>query len=94
MDTKTSLGHFVEEKILWPLTRFFFDVCLYILCLIENYTEGVMSNYIPEMCEVTIRSFIVLWHVQDTKVVCHKKSPFHCLVQFVFICLHECNEVT
>jgi len=50
------------------------DVCLYILCLIENYTKGVMSNYIPEMCEVTVRSFIVLWHVQDTKVVCHKKD--------------------
>ena len=53
-----------------------------------------MSNYVPEMCEDTNRSFIVLWHVQDTKVVCHKKSFFHSLVQFVFICLHECDEVT
>jgi len=73
------------------------DMWLYILCLIENYTNGVIFNYIPEdyvRNQPFIHSSIVLWLVQDTEVVCHKKSPFHCLVQFVFICLHEFNEIT
>jgi len=39
----------------------------------------VISNYIPEdYVKKQNRSFIVPWHVQDTDVVCHKKSPFHC----------------
>ena len=54
---------------------------------------GVMFNYIAE-CEETNRSFVVLGYVQDREVVCHKKSPFHYVVEFVFIFLHECNEVT
>jgi hypothetical protein len=71
------------------------DVWLYILRLVEIVHQGCVSNCIPkDYVKKQNRPFIVLWHVQDTEVVCHKKSPFHCLVQFVFIWLHECNEVT
>ena len=56
---------------------------------------GVISNYILDsMGRNTKRSIIALWSVQDTEVVCHKKSPLPCLIQFVFICLHEFNEVS
>ena len=56
---------------------------------------GVMSNYIPEsMGKNKILSIIALWDVHDTEVVCHKKFPMSSLTQFVFICLHEFNEVT
>jgi len=56
---------------------------------------GVMSNYIPEsMGRNKKGSIIALWDVQDTEVVCHKKSPLPCLIQFVFIFQHEFNEVT
>jgi len=70
-------------------------MCGYIFyAYLRKYTKGVMSNYIPEdYMKKQNLSFIGLWHVQDTEVVCHKKSPFHCLVQFVFIYLHKCNEV-
>ena len=62
---------------------------------LTKYTNGVMSDCIPEhYLKKQNRSFIALWHVQDTEVVCIKKSPFHYLVQFVFICPREFNEVT
>ena len=56
---------------------------------------GVFSNYILDsMGRSTKRSIIALWNVQDTEVVCHKKSPLPCLIQFVFIFQREFNEVT
>jgi len=54
-----------------------------------------MSNYIPEdYVKETKPPIYCSMAVQDTEVVCHKKSSCNCLVLFVFICLHECNEVT
>jgi len=48
-----------------------------------------LITFLKIMWKKQNRPFIALWHVRDTEVVCHKKSPFHCLIQLVFACMNS-----